>query len=427
MLGAGRLPLHPAPGGPKPICCPPGRFRAGSLQTTSSNDSILIVRIASRARQINPFRVMKILQRAKELEAAGRRIVHMEVGEPDFSTATPIVEAAVKALEKGYTQYSNACGISPLREAIAGFYADRYGVQVDSQRIFVTPGASGGLNLLANLLINPGDGVLLADPAYPCNRNFIRLAGGEPQLVPVGSDSGFQPTVDLLNRARRETSTGLWLASPANPSGTIVDRQRLQELLGWTQQHSMHLVMDEIYHGLHYVDDLPSLLELTDDGFVVNSFSKYFGMTGWRIGWLVVPESCVEQVNTLAQNLFIAASTIAQHAALAAFSPGAVAIFEERRAAFRLRRDFLYQSLSALGFSTPHVTEGAFYLYAGIEKFADDSEAFCQQMLEEHGVAITPGTDFGDYQARRHVRFAFTTHMDDLQLGVERLAAALGV
>ncbi|MEZ5491333.1 MAG: aminotransferase class I/II-fold pyridoxal phosphate-dependent enzyme [Gammaproteobacteria bacterium] len=368
---------------------------------------------------------MKVLQRAGELEAAGRKIVHMEVGEPDFSTATPIIEAATDALARGYTQYSNAAGITPLREAIAGYYKDRYGLDVGYERIFVTPGASGGLNLLANLLINAGDGILLADPTYPCNRNFVRLMGGLPQLVPVDANCGFQPTVELLERARDASSTGLWLASPANPSGTVVGRSRMRSLLDWATDQGLHVVMDEIYHGLQYVDDLPSLLEMTDEGFVVNSFSKYFGMTGWRIGWVVVPEGCIQVANTLAQNLFIAASTISQHAALAAFTPAAIDIFEARRRAFRERRDFLYQALREIGFSISQPCEGAFYLYAGIEKFSEDSEAFCQQMLEEHGVAITPGTDFGDYQARGYVRFAFTTDMGNLKLGVERLASAL--
>jgi len=368
---------------------------------------------------------MKVLQRAKELEAAGRKVVHMEVGEPDFTTATPIVEAAARALDSGFTHYSNAAGIEPLREAISEFYERRYGVAVDSSRIFITPGASGGLNLLANLLIDPGDGILLADPAYPCNRNYIRLMGGEPQLIPVDQETGFQPSVNLLEEYCNSQSAGLWLASPANPSGTIIDRERLQELQAWAVKKGLHTVMDEIYHGLHYVDDMPSLLELTGDGFVVNSFSKYFGMTGWRIGWIVVPERYTELVNVLAQNLFIAASTIAQHAALAAFEPATVEIFESRRQAFRERRDFLVAALRDIGFSVSRVTEGAFYVYAGIEKFSDDSEEFCQRMLEQHGVAITPGTDFGDYQAHRYVRFAFTTDMDNLRLGVERLGKAL--
>jgi aspartate/methionine/tyrosine aminotransferase len=368
---------------------------------------------------------MKVLQRAKELEAAGRKIVHMEVGEPDFTTAAPIIEAARRALSSGHTHYSNAAGIEPLREAICGFYEQRYGVTIDSNRVFITPGASGGLNLLANLLIDPGDEILLADPAYPCNRNYIRLMGATPRLVPVNHETGFQPSVQLLESNYSNRSAGLWLASPANPSGTIIDRPRLQGLQEWAASKELHTVMDEIYHGLHYVEDLPSLLELTDDGFVVNSFSKYFGMTGWRIGWIVVPEQHIELVNVLAQNLFIAASTIAQYAALAAFEPAAVEIFESRRQAFRDRRDFLTKALQEIGFTIPHATEGAFYLYAGIEEFSDDSEEFCRRMLDQHGVAITPGTDFGEYQARNHVRFAFTTDMEDLRLGVERLRSAL--
>ncbi|MEZ5516650.1 MAG: aminotransferase class I/II-fold pyridoxal phosphate-dependent enzyme [Gammaproteobacteria bacterium] len=369
---------------------------------------------------------MKVLQRAGELEAAGRKIVHMEVGEPDFTTAAPIMEAARQALGNGHTHYSNAAGLPALRDAIAGFYQDRYDVIVDASRIFVTPGASGGLNLLANLLIDPDDGILMADPAYPCNRNLIRLMGGEAQLIPVDGATGFQPAVGQLEQARTANSRGLWLASPANPSGTVIGRDHLQELLDWSARYRLHTVMDEIYHGLHYVEDLPCLLELSDDGFVVNSFSKYFGMTGWRIGWLVVPESCIELTNTLAQNLFIAAPTLSQHAALAAFTPAAMEIFETRRAAFQERRDFLYQALTEIGFSIPSATEGAFYLYAAIDRFSEDSEEFCRQMLETHGVAITPGTDFGDYQAHRYVRFAFTTDMDNLRLGVDRLAAALG-
>lgn len=366
-----------------------------------------------------------MLQRAKELEAAGKKIVHMEVGESDFTTARPIVDAATRALNDGYTHYSNAAGIEPLREAISAFYSQRYGAEVKRERIFITPGASGGLNLLANLLVDPGDGILLADPAYPCNRNYIRLMGGKPQLIPVDKESGFQPSVKLLDQHYDKSSSGLWLASPANPSGTIIDREQLQRLQSWADGKGLHIVMDEIYHGLHYVDDMPSLLELNSSGFVVNSFSKYFGMTGWRIGWIVVPEQYTELVNVLAQNLFIAASTIAQYAALAAFEPATVEIFETRRQAFRERRDYLVEALRDIGFTVSHVTEGAFYLYAGIERFSDDSEEFCQRMLEDHGVAITPGTDFGDHQAHQFVRFAFTTDMDDLRLGVERLSSAL--
>ncbi len=368
---------------------------------------------------------MKVLQRARELELSGRKIVHMEVGEPDFPTAEPIVEAAHQALARGFTSYSNAAGITPLREAIAGHYSALHGVDIEASRVFITPGASGGLNLLSNLLVNPGDGILLSDPAYPCNRNFIRLAGGVPQLVPVDEHCGYQPTVAQLEDRQDDSSSGLWLASPANPSGTVIHRERLQELVSWAAQKRLHVVADEIYQGLHFVEDMPSLLELTTGGFVVNSFSKYYGMTGWRIGWIVVPQGYEQIVDTLSQNLFIAASTIAQHAAMAAFTPASFEFFEARKLAFRERRDFLSKALVDIGFSIPHVTEGAFYLYAGIDRFADNCEEFCQDLLEHHGVAITPGTDFGDHRSRQNVRFAFTTSLQDLELGVDRLRKAL--
>jgi aspartate/methionine/tyrosine aminotransferase len=382
-------------------------------------------RTAYRALAINPFRVMDVLKRARELEALGKDIVHMEVGEPDFTTAEPIVAAGKNALDSGFTQYANAAGLPALREAISSYYSERYGVDISPCRIFITPGASGGLNLLANLLINPQDGVLLADPSYPCNRNFIRLVGGVPQLVPVSAATHFQPDVASLERVSDSSTRGLWLASPSNPTGTIIDRANLQLLSDWASQRGFHLLIDEIYHGLHYVEDLPSLLEINQEAFIVNSFSKYFGMTGWRIGWIVVPEHYAERVDILAQNMFISASTIAQHAALRAFAPETIEILEQRRNAFLTRRDFLGQALKDLKFSVPVNTAGAFYIYAGIERFSDDSEEFCRDLLERFGVALTPGTDFGENNANSFVRIAFTTRMEKLQQGIERMQKAL--
>lgn len=368
---------------------------------------------------------MDVLRRARELEAAGIDIVHMEVGEPDFTTALPVVEAGRKALTAGHTYYSAAAGIPALREAISEFYAERYRVEVSPDRIFVTPGASGGLYLLANLLIDPGDGVLLADPSYPCNRNFINLMGAEPQLVPVSAASQFQPETSMLDQHVKPNTTGLWLASPSNPTGTIIDRSALSTLTAWARSHRCHVLADEIYHGLHYVEDIPSLVQIESDGFVVNSFSKYFGMTGWRVGWIVVPQAVVGQVELLCQNLFIAASTIAQHAALAAFEPATIEILEQRRNEFKRRRDFLSSALQQIGLILPAVTDGAFYLYADISRFSDNSEAFCADLLEQHGVAMTAGTDFGEFNAHKFVRIAFTTSMERLETGVERLARAL--
>ena len=381
----------------------------------------------SRAlKSVNPFRVMTVMQRAKELASAGRDVIHMEVGEPDFTSAEPIIKAAKLALDEGRTQYTEAPGIQPLRAYIADMYASRYGVKIAPERVLITPGASAGLTLLAHLLVNSGDGILLSDPAYPCVRNFINLMSAHPQLVPVGPQDNFQPGVDKLEACRTENTTGVWLASPSNPAGTILTRSELHTICQWAREREMHVLVDEIYHGLHYVDDLPSALEIDNECFVVNSFSKYYGMTGWRLGWIVVPESNIESANILAQNLYISAPSIAQYAALAAFTPAAQEIFEERREAFRQRRDFLSQALSEIGFLLPDTIQGAFYIYADISKFSTDSEDFCRNMLEQHGIAITPGTDFGDYDASKFVRFAFTTSMENLVKAAERLSQALG-
>ena len=375
--------------------------------------------------KVNPFRVMTVMARAQYLESQGRRIVHMEVGEPDFSSAQPIIDAGKRALDDGLTQYTAASGLAELRECLSVHYRENYNVEVDANRILITPGASGGLNLLANLLVRAGDGVLLSDPAYPCVRNFIHMMSAQPQLIPVGIEQNFQPTLEQLDEYCTDKTSGLWLASPSNPTGAILERSKLKAACNWATSRQKHLLVDEIYHGLHYVDDLPSVLELDQSAFVVNSFSKYFGMTGWRLGWIVVPQEHVEMANILAQNMYISASSISQYAALAAFTPEAKRIFEERREAFRHRRDFLTEALKSMGFLLGDNIQGAFYVYVDISKFSDDCEKFCHDMLEDHGVALTPGTDFGDFESKSHVRIAFTTDMDSLELGLQRLQNAL--
>ena len=375
--------------------------------------------------KVNPFRVMTVMARAQYLESQGRRLVHMEVGEPDFSSAQPIIDAGKRALDDGLTQYTAASGLAELRECLSVHYRENYNVEVDANRILITPGASGGLNLLANLLVRAGDGVLLSDPAYPCVRNFIHMMSAQPQLIPVGIEQNFQPTLEQLDEYCTDKTSGLWLASPSNPTGAILERSKLKAACNWATSRQKHLLVDEIYHGLHYVDDLPSVLELDQSAFVVNSFSKYFGMTGWRLGWIVVPQEHVEMANILAQNMYISASSISQYAALAAFTPEAKCIFEERREAFRHRRDFLTEALKSMGFLLCDNIQGAFYVYVDISKFSDDCEKFCHDMLEDHGVAMTPGTDFGDFESKSHVRIAFTTDMDSLELGVQRLQNAL--
>ncbi|MEX1196614.1 MAG: aminotransferase class I/II-fold pyridoxal phosphate-dependent enzyme [Pseudohongiellaceae bacterium] len=380
---------------------------------------------ARRTQQVRPFRVMDVISRAAALERQGRDLCHLEVGEPDFATAPAIIEAGRQALASGHTGYTEAAGLPALRERIAEWYRQRHGVTVDPGRIFVTPGASGGLNLAAQLLHNPGDGVLLPDPGYPCNRNFLALAGADPQLVRLDPGAGWALTPKELELARRDNSRALWLASPANPTGAVMDRPALQRVVEWCSQHGITILSDEIYHGLEFGERPASILEVESGALVVNSFSKYFGMTGWRIGWLVVPECLIEATNRLAQNLFISAPTVAQHAALRALDEDVREVLEERRSAFRQRRDFLAAELPGLGFELPSTGQGAFYLYAGLGHAGEHSEGFCQRVLDGKGVALTPGTDFSTFTGADHVRFAFTTGMERLEMAVERLRGAL--
>ena len=380
---------------------------------------------SARSRAIEPFHVMALLARAQQLEAAGHDVIHLEIGEPDFSTAEPVVLAGQRALAAGLTRYTAACGLPALREALAGHYARRHGVAVDPRRILITPGGSGALLLASALLVDPGRELLLADPGYPCNRHFLRLVEAAAQLVPVGPDTRYQLDAELVARHWNERSVGALLASPANPTGTVLSREELASLSAALRSRGGHLLVDEIYHGLTYGMDAPSVLEVDADAFVLNSFSKYYGMTGWRLGWLVAPEDAVPELEKLAQNLYISAPTIAQHAALACFTPEAEAIFEARRAEFARRRDYLLPALRALGFRIEVEPQGAFYLYADISAFGGDAQAFCAHFLETEHVAFTPGLDFGSYRAGQHVRFAYTRSVDRLEQAVERIARGL--
>ncbi len=368
---------------------------------------------------------MEVLTRATELAACGRDIVHMAAGEPDFATAAPIIEAGRKALAEGRTAYSSAAGIAPLREALSGWYQQRYGLDIDPNRIMITPGASGALLLLAALLIDPGESMLMADPGYPCNRHFLRLVEGSGHLVPVDSSSRYQLTPAHIQQHWHDNTVGVMAASPANPTGSTLSRDELAALAAAVRKRKGYLVLDEIYHGLGYDAPTPSVLEVEPEAFVINSFSKYFGMTGWRLGWLVAPQAAVPELEKLAQNLFISMSTMAQYAALAGFEPATVEILEQRRNIFRQRRDFLLPAVRELGFEVPCTPQGAFYIYADASAFTDNSQQFCLDLLEQHGVALTPGLDFGRHQAGRHLRLSFTTGMERLELAVERLATVL--
>lgn len=377
--------------------------------------------LAERMAHIAPFHVMELLGRARALEAAGRDIVHMEVGEPDFSTPEPIVNAGRQALADGLTHYTPSLGLPALREAIAGFYQQRYGVSLDPARVIVTPGASGALQLLLGVLVNPGDKVLMADPGYPCNRHFVSLYGGEPVAVPVSADSGYQLTAALLERHWQPGTVAVILSSPSNPTGTLVDPDELQAIHRFVRQQGAQLLVDEIYHGLVYGRQAMTAAALSPAVMVINSFSKYFGMTGWRLGWCIAPADYVPHLDRLAQNIFLAASTPAQHAALAAFEPATIDILEQRRATFERRRDLLLPGLRQLGFDIPLTPQGAFYLYADASRFGDDSDALAERLLLEAGVCITPGKDFGNFRPERHLRFAYTVSSGRLEQGLERL------
>lgn len=375
---------------------------------------------------IRPFQVMELLARARALEAEGRSIVHMEIGEPDFDTPAPVAAAARRVLEGGSVPYTPAAGLPALREAIAGWYRRRYGVAVAPSRVLVTPGASGALLLAAGVLLDPGDRVLMADPSYPCNRNFVRFVGAESVGVPVGPESAYQLSPALIDAHWNGAVRAVMLASPSNPTGTTIAPETLQAIVAQVEPRGAQLIVDEIYHGLTYGHEVGTALAVSSGAFVINSFSKYFGMTGWRLGWLVCPEGYGREAEKLAQNLFISAPTLSQQAALAAFTPECVEILEARRREFEARRDFLVPALRSLGFDIPLVPQGAFYVYAGCGRLTGDSYRFCFDLLERAGVAVTPGIDFGEHRAGSHVRFAYTTSLPRLEEGVERLRRFLG-
>ncbi len=383
-------------------------------------------RLARRMAGIEPFHVMAILARARELEAQGRDVVHMEVGEPDFPTPEPIVAAGERALREGRTHYTPALGLPALREAIAHWYRQRFSVEVAPERVVVTPGASGALQLVLAAMVDPGDKVLMPDPGYPCNRHMVRLFEGKAVSLGVKASQDFALANDQVIRHWDARTRALMVATPSNPTGRVLSLEQLRFLHEAVRAPGGALIVDEIYQGLVY--DLPEVTALALGGeelFVINSFSKFFGMTGWRLGWLVAPEAWVPALDRLSQNLFLAAPTLSQHAALAAFLPETLEILEQRRQRFHRRRDFLHQALDELGFRLHGRPEGAFYLYADVSAFTDDSFDFCRRLLEEAGVAVTPGRDFGSYRAERFVRFAYTTSMERLQQGVERLEAFL--
>jgi aspartate/methionine/tyrosine aminotransferase len=385
---------------------------------------------ASRVAAIEPFHVMEVQTAARALEAAGRTVVHMEIGEPDFPTPEPVVDAARRAIVSGDIYYTSALGLPALREAIARHYAEHLGVAISPDRVIVTAGSSAALLLVMALLVDRDQEILMSDPGYPCNRHFVRVFEGEPVGVPVGPTTKYQLSAALIERAWSERTRGALIASPSNPTGTQVPPDELRAIAAGVARLGGRLIVDEIYLSLSYDSEPQSALSIArehaDDMFVVSSFSKYFNMTGWRLGWVVAPERHVRDLEKLAQNLYISPPTVSQRAALACFHPETIAIVEERRRAFRNRRDYLVPALRELGFGIPVMPTGGFFVYADSSRFAADSQAFCRDLLEEVGVAITPGLDFGHHRAEAHVRFAYTIAMPKLEDGVERLRRFVG-
>lgn len=369
---------------------------------------------------------MQLVARARELESQGRSIIHMEVGEPDFPTPPAILQAGRQALAGAETRYTPACGLPELRLAVAqSYYGRDFGLDLDPARIVITPGASGALQLALAAVLDPGDEVLVTEPGYPCNANMAAVVGAVPKCISVGPESGWQPTLADLERCKSPRTKMLMLASPANPTGAILEPERFAQLHARCRELGIAVVVDEIYHRLVYDRPAHTALAQSDDLFIVNSFSKYFQMTGWRLGWLVAPTHMVASIDRLAQNLFLAPSTVAQWAAMAGFEPATRTLLEERRRVLAQRRDVLVAGLRKLGCRISQVPEGAFYVWADVGALVEDSESFARDLLEAGGVAITPGTDFCRQRGAHHLRLAYTIELDVMAQALERIAEHL--
>ncbi len=393
------------------------------------------MKLASRAQRIEPFYVMEMAKRAAEVArlsvGSDSPMIYLNIGEPDF-TAPPLVqEAAERAIRDGRTQYTQAPGLPELRERISGWYADRFGVQVPARRIVVTAGASAALQLACLALIDAGDEVLMPDPSYPCNRHFVSAAEGKPVLIPASAAERFQLSADKVQAAWGERTRGVMLASPSNPTGTSIATDELRRIHEVVRAKDGVTFIDEIYLGLsHEAQYGQTALALDDHIISINSFSKYFHMTGWRLGWLVVPEALVKPIEMLAQHLFICASTIAQHAALACFEPGSLAEYERRRSEFKARRDFFVPALEAAGLRVPVMPDGAFYAWADCSDAArrlgvTGSWDFAELLMQQTHLAITPGRDFGQHETAQYVRFSTANSMAQLHTAAQRLKALL--
>ncbi len=393
------------------------------------------MKFSSRAERIDPFYVMEVAKAAqamaREVAGTSEPMIFLNIGEPDF-TAPPLVqEAAAKAVRDGATQYTNALGLDALRERISGWYQSRFGVDVPARRIVVTAGASAALHLACLALIERGDEILMPDPSYPCNRHFVSAAEGRAVLVPTTAAERYQLSSDKVQAAWTDKTRGVLLASPSNPTGTSIAPAELRRIHEVVQSRGGVTIIDEIYLGLSYEEEFGHTALAIDEHIIsINSFSKYFNMTGWRLGWMVVPDAMVPVVERLAQNLFICASTVSQQAALACFEAESIAEYERRRAEFKARRDYFIPALQSLGLNVPVMPDGAFYAWADCTDAAQrlgvqGSWDFALEVMRRAHVAITPGRDFGSFEPERFVRFSTANSMEQLQESVARLRKLL--
>jgi aspartate/methionine/tyrosine aminotransferase len=392
------------------------------------------MKLAGRLAHIDPFYVMECAKVAREIAGSpacdpargGEPMIYLNIGEPDFTAPAPVIAAAEAALRAGRTQYTEAVGLPALRERISQWYASRWGVDVPARRIVVTAGASAALQLVCQALFETGDEVLMPDPSYPCNRHFVAATGATAKLVPTTPASRFQLDAEHVRANWTPQTRGVLLATPSNPTGTSIAPDELARIVAVVREKGGVAIVDEIYQGLSYDPAFERCaLALGDDIVSVNSFSKYFSMTGWRLGWLVLPEALVEPVERLAQNLYICASSVAQHAAIACFDAESLAECETRREAFRARRDFIVPALQNLGLDVPVVPDGAFYVWADCRRFAASSWDFAMQLMHTAHVALTPGKDFGPAHASTYFRLSFATAMPQLRETVGRLKREL--
>jgi aspartate/methionine/tyrosine aminotransferase len=375
--------------------------------------------VSRRAQEITPFLVMDILERAKELERRGESIIHLEIGEPDFDTPQVIKEAAYRALATGETQYTHSQGLLELREALSQHYLEKYRVWVKPEQFIITSGTSPAMVLIFAGLLNPGDEVLLTDPHYACYPNFLRLVDAVPRYVPVKEEDGFQYRPEVLGPYLGPRTKAIIINSPANPTGTLLSAERLARLA----ELGPHVVSDEIYHGLVYEGKEHSILEFTDRAFVINGFSKLYAMTGWRLGYLIAPLEFIRPLQKLMQNFFISANSFVQRAGIAALTQAGPDI-EEMRRIYDARRRFLLAGLSKLGFHIPLPPTGAFYIFVNARHLSGDSYALAFELLENAGVGVTPGIDFGP-GGEGFLRFSYANSLENLEEALRRLAAYL--